>query len=186
MSDNCLIVIDMQNDFLDRLGDGRRTALIENTNRLIDCFRQSGCPVVWVKQVLSSDFSDAPLNIKDRRIPVVLDGTPGADIDRDLACDDSDIVVIKKRYSAFFRSNLEQILTDIAPEQITLAGINTHACVRATAIDAFQLDMRVLLATDCLASHDPAHGQISVAYMDGNIALAKDNAQLAELIREAV
>ena len=180
MTSNCLIVIDMQNDFLKRLEDDTLAALILNTNQLIDAFRASGCPVIWVQQLLSPDLSDAPLFIRDRRISVVVEGTQGAKIHPDLARHDDDTVVIKKRYSAFFETNLQQILSDLGPEQITLAGVNTHACVRTTAIDAYQRDMRVLLASDCLASHNAEHGRISMAYMDGNIGLALTNAKIID------
>lgn len=180
MTSNCLIVIDMQNDFLERLGDDNRAGLIRKTNQLIDLFRGSGCPVIWVQQLLSSDLSDAPLLLRDRRISVVIDGTSGAKIHSDLVRNAEDTVVIKKRYSAFFGTDLEQILRDLAPERVTLAGVNTHACVRATAIDAYQRDMRVLLASDCLASHDPEHGRISMAYMDRNIAVAMTNDQISD------
>ena len=180
MTRNCLIVIDMQNDFLERLQDDTRAALILNTNQLIGVFRASGCPVIWVQQLLSPDLGDAPLYIRDGRISVVIDGTPGAQIHSDLARQDEDAVVIKKRYSAFFETNLQRILSDLVPEQITLAGVNTHACVRTTAIDAYQRDMRVLLASDCLASHDPEHGRISMAYMDGNIGMALTNDKIID------
>jgi nicotinamidase-related amidase len=180
MTRNCLIVIDMQNDFLERLEDDTRAALILNTNQLIDVFRASGCPVIWVQQLLSPDLSDAPLFIRDGRISVVIEGTPGAQIHPDLARHDEDTLVIKKRYSAFFETNLQQILSDLAPEQITLAGVNTHACVRTTAIDAYQRDMRVLLASDCLASHNAEHGRISMAYMDGNIGMALTNDRIID------
>ena len=180
MRRNCLIVIDMQNDFLERLEDDALAALILNTNQLIDVFRASGCPVIWVRQLLSPDLSDAPLLMRDARKSVVIDGTPGAEIHPDLARHDEDTVVVKKRFSAFFGTKLEQILGDLAPEQITLAGVDTHACVRTTAIDAYQRDMRVLLASDCLASHDPEHGRISMAYMDRNIAMAVTNDQVLD------
>jgi nicotinamidase-related amidase len=180
MITNCLIVIDMQNDFLEKLEVGDHARLILNTNQLIDVFRVAGCPVIWVQQLLSRDLSDAPLLIRDRGISVVIDGTPGARIHSDLARNADDTVVIKKRYSAFFGTDLEEILRDLAPERVTLAGVNTHACVRATAIDAYQRDIRVLLASDCLASHDPEHGRISMAYMDRNIALAMTNKQIAD------
>jgi nicotinamidase-related amidase len=170
----------MQNDFLERLEDDTRAALILNTNQLIDVFRASGCPVIWVQQLLSPDLSDAPLFIRDGRISVVIEGTPGAQIHPDLARHDEDTLVIKKRYSAFFETNLQQILSDLAPEQITLAGVNTHACVRTTAIDAYQRDMRVLLASDCLASHNAEHGRISMAYMDGNIGMALTNDRIID------
>lgn len=180
MTRNCLIVIDMQNDFLERLEDDTRAALILNTNQVIDVFRASGCPVIWVQQLLSPDLSDAPLSIRDGRKSVVIEGTPGAQIHLDLARHDEDTVVVKRRYSAFFETNLQQILSDLAPEQITLAGVNTHACVRTTAIDAYQRDMRVLLASDCLASHNAEHGRISMEYMDGNIGMALTNDKIID------
>ena len=183
MAENCLIVIDLQNDFLDRLEANTRASLIANTNQLIETFRERHCPVIWIRQLLSPDLNDAPLLIKDRQIAVVIDGTPGAEIDAELDRRDDDHVVTKKRYSAFFGTNLGQTLRDLDPERITLAGVNTHACVRSTAIDAYQRDMRVLLASDCLASYDPTHGRISMAYMDGNIARAMSNHQIRNVMR---
>ncbi len=179
---NCLIVIDMQNDFLERLEDDRRAKLILNTNQLIDHFRASDCPVIWIQQLLSPDLSDAPLLARDRRISVVIDGTSGAEIHADLSRHDDDTVVTKKRYSAFFGTNLEHVLNELAPKQVTLAGINTHACVRTTAIDAYQRDFRVVLASDCLATYDPEHGRVSMAYMDRNIAVAMTNDQISDEI----
>ena len=180
MTRNCLIVIDMQNDFLDRLEVDNLAGLILNTNRLIDLFRASDCPVIWIQQILSPDLSDAPLLMRSRRVPVAIDGTSGARIHADLARVDEDAVVVKKRYSAFFGTNLEQILSDLAPERITLAGVDAHACVRTTAIDAYQRDIRVVLASDCITSHDPEHGRISMAYMGRNIALAMTNDQISD------
>lgn len=182
MTRNCLIVIDVQNDFLDRLEDDCRAGLILKTNQLIDLFRASGGPVIWVQQLLSSDLSDAPLQIKDRRISVVIDGTAGAEIHSDFARDEEDTVIVKKRYSAFFGTRLEQVLGDLDPDQVTLAGVNTHACVRTTAIDAYQRDMRVILASECIGSYDPEHARMSMAYMDKRIAVAMTNEQIAALM----
>lgn len=179
MARNCLIVIDMQNDFLERLEDDSRARLILKTNQLIDIFRASGCPVIWVQQSFSPDLSDAFLEMRDRQISVVIDGTAGAEIHSDLARSDEDTVLTKKRYSAFFGTNLEQILCDLAPDHVTLAGINTHACIRTTAIDAYQRDMRVLLASECIDSYDLEHARISMAYMDKKIAAAMTNEQIS-------
>jgi nicotinamidase-related amidase len=180
MTPNCLIIIDMQNDFLDRLGADKRADLIRNTNQLIDIFRTSDCPVIWVQQLMSPDLSDAPLLMRDRQISVVIDGTRGAEIHSDLSRHHEDSVVIKKRYSAFFDTNLGQLLNELAPQRVTVAGVNTHACVRTTAIDAYQRDHRVLLASECLASYDPEHGRVSMGYMDGRIAVAMTNEQISD------
>ena len=56
--------------------------------------------------------------------------------------------------------------------------MNTHACIRMTAIDAYQRDMRVVLATECIDSHDEEHARISLCYMDGKIASVMTNAQI--------
>lgn len=180
MMRNCLIVIDMQNDFLDRLEDDSRARLISKTNQLIGIFRASGCPVIWVQQVFRSDLSDAFLEMRDRRVSTVIEGTAGAAINSDLARHDEDTVVVKKRYSAFFGTHLEQILSELAPDRVTLAGVNTHACIRTTAIDAYQRDIRVLLASECIDSHDAEHARISMAYMDKKIAVAVTNEQISD------
>jgi nicotinamidase-related amidase len=180
MTPNCLIIIDMQNDFLDRLRDDKRADLIRKTNQLIDIFRTSDCPVIWVQQLISPDLSDAPLLMRDRQISAVIEGTGGAEIHSDLSRHHEDSVVTKKRYSAFFGTGVGQLLDELAPQRVTLAGVNTHACVRTTAIDAYQRDLRVLLASECLASYDPEHGRVSMTYMDGRIAVAMTNEQISD------
>ena len=180
---HCLIVIDMQNDFLERLEEGRRVHLISKTNQLIEIFRASGCPVIWVTTSFRPDLSDAFLEMRDRQISVVIDGTVGAEIHSDLERSKEDAVILKKRYSAFFGTDLEQLLSDLGPAQVTLAGVNTHACVRSTAIDAYQRDRRVVLASECIDSHDPEHARISLAYMDNKIAVALTNDEISDRMK---
>ena len=58
---------------------------------------------------------------------------------------------------------------------LVIAGINTHACVRMAAIDAYQRDMRVILAAEATGSYDEEHALVSLGYMDGKIARVLDN-----------
>ncbi|MGA7401137.1 MAG: isochorismatase family protein, partial [Candidatus Sulfotelmatobacter sp.] len=60
----------------------------------------------------------------------------------------SDPVLIKKRYSAFYQTELDQLLHRLQPDAIILAGINTHACIRVTAIDAYQRDWETIVAAN--------------------------------------
>ena len=55
-------------------------------------------------------------------------------------------------------------------DTLVLAGINTHACVRMTAIDAYQRDLDVIIAREAVGSHDREHAAVSLRYMDGKIA----------------
>ncbi len=183
MTTNCLIIVDMQNDFLDRLEDEGLMKLLSNTNQLIDMFRASGSPVIWVRTLFNPDLSDAFLEMKDRQIAVAISGTRGAEIHSDLKPRNDDLFVDKKRYSAFFGTDLDRILGELSPDEITLAGVNTHACLRMTAIDAYQRDIRLLLASDCIDSLDAEHARISMQYMDNKIGIAMTNERLAERLQ---
>jgi isochorismate hydrolase len=76
---------------------------------------------------------------------------------------------------------LEKLLAQLGPDTLILAGINTHACIRTTAIDAYQRDWPVVLAGDCVDSYDQEHHAISLAYMKDKIAgvMSNDEIRLA-------
>ena len=175
MSGECLLVVDMLNDFLDKWEPEQRKNLINNTNLLIAQYRATGNPVIWITQAFSADLSDAFLVMRDNNISITIEGTSGAEIHADLHKIQSDITVLKKRYSAFYNTELEDILSKLNVERIALAGVNTHACVRMTAIDAYQRDIRVMIAEECVDSVEAEHGLISLEYMDGKIAAVLSN-----------
>jgi nicotinamidase-related amidase len=83
---------------------------------------------------------------------MVIAGTPGADPVPGLRTDGA-TVVIKTRDSAFFRTELEDLLSGI--ETIALAGVSTESCIATTAADAYARDLRVILVDEAVASIDP-------------------------------
>jgi len=85
---------------------------------------------------------------------------------------------VKKRYSAFFGTDLDRILRELRPKAIILAGINTHACVRVTAIDAYQRDFPVVLASECIGSYDQEHHAVTLRYLRGKIAMVMTNEEI--------
>ncbi|HEX8797454.1 MAG TPA: cysteine hydrolase [Terriglobales bacterium] len=111
-------------------------------------------------------------------IQITIKGTNGSQIASGLDVAPSDPVVVKKRYSAFFKTDLEHILQLLKPEELVLAGINTHACVRTTVIDAYQRDWKVIVASDCVDSYDREHHEISMKYMKDKIASIMTNEEV--------
>ena len=170
MTNRALVVIDLINDHLDRWDTDKATALISKTNTLVGAFRRSGLPVIWVREEFRPDLSDAFLEMRDNGIKIAIEGTHGAQFHPDLDWNSVDITIVKKRYSAFFRTGLEALLEDLGVGELVLCGINTHACVRMTAIDAYQRDLRVVLAEECVGSYSEEHALVSLAYMNGKIA----------------
>jgi isochorismate hydrolase len=65
--------------------------------------------------------------------------------------------------------------------RVVLAGVNTHACVRTTAIDAYQRDLDVAIALDCTASYDEEHHDVTLRYCSRTIATVAPAAVLLPL-----
>ena len=166
-----VIVIDMQNDFFDDATlRAARPELVESINELIRLARSKGWPIVWVRQEFAADLSDAFPIMRRRRILKTIENTPGSQLLDELDFQSTDHEIIKKRYSPFHETDLDELLRSLAIEQVVLAGINTHACVRMAAVDAYQRDYEVVIPKDCVSSYDIEHHDVTLRYLANSIA----------------
>jgi nicotinamidase-related amidase len=179
-----LIVVDMLNDFFERspVLAAQRSRLVASTNALVRAFRATGLPVVWVRQEFAPDLHDAFLDMRATNTSITIAGTAGCELLPELERLPADGVIVKKRYSAFFGTELDARLSSIRPDVLVIAGVNTHACVRMTAIDAYQRDYDVIIAADAVASNDPEHHDVTLRYLDGKIARVLPTADVVKLI----
>src|SRR5579864_3523719 len=173
-----LIVIDMQNDFgspggmFDRAGidiSGIRQA-IEPTKRAIAAARQQAIPIVYVKMGFRPDLSDAgppdsPNRTKHVRVHagktvqapdgsesrILIRGTWNTDIVSELSPLADDIVMYKHRFSAFFETELDDILKRLKAEYLIFTGCTTSVCVESTIRDAMFRNYSCVLLEDCTA-----------------------------------
>jgi nicotinamidase-related amidase len=173
-----LIVVDMLRDFFEGWELGRQERLVRSINEVVDLMRSFSRPVIWIRQEFEPDLRDAFPEMRSKGISITIKGTQGCQILPELAVAPSDIVIVKKRYSAFYRTTLDDTLAGLLPDAIILAGINTHACIRTTAIDAYQRDWPVILATDCIDSYDQEHHTISLRYMKDRVAAVMSNQEI--------
>lgn len=181
-----LIVIDMLNDFWINQDSARKESLVRSINELAAAMRTAGHSVIWVRQEFEADLSDAFREMREKHIHIAIKGTPGCQMLSELAVMPPDSVIVKKRYSAFFRTELDELLKALKPDSLVLAGINTHACIRMTAIDAYQRDWPVILAADCVDSYDRAHHDLSLRYMKDKIASVLTNAEIQQLLDRGI
>jgi nicotinamidase-related amidase len=177
-----LIVIDMLNDFLEKWERSDRDRLIDAINELVQIMRRASRPVIWVRQEFESDLSDAFLEMKVKSIHIAIKGTSGSQIDSQLKVSPSDIVMVKKRYSAFFGTDLDEKLQHLRPDGLIFAGINTHACIRTTAIDAYQRDWPFILASECIDSYDREHHHVTLKYMKDKLATLMTNREIDAML----
>ncbi len=179
MTNPALLVIDLLNDFLDSWPAASRDRLLQATNELIALVRAANHPIIWVRQEFEPDLRDAFAEMRAKETRSTIRGTHGALIASSLDVRVSDPMIIKKRYSAFFGTGLDRLLAELQLDSLIFAGINTHACIRTTAIDAYQRDWPVILAADCIDSYDREHHDISLRYMKDKIAAVLTNAEIA-------
>jgi len=177
-----LIVIDMMNDFLREWEPESRRQLVRSINDLAVRMHRHGVPVVWVRQEFDPDLRDAFPEMRAKGIRIAIKGTEGCELDAELAIGPTDPVIVKKRYSAFFGTDLDETLAQLDADAIILAGINTHACIRTTAIDAYQRDWPVVLALDCIDSYDREHHDVSLRYMRDKIVSAMTNQEIGDAL----
>ncbi len=172
---SALVVIDLLEDFFDAELwpdsplPGRRVELVKAVNRAAGRFRKAGQPVIWVRQEFKADLSDAFPHMRRSGKAYTIEGTPGAEFLAGLDVREGDPVVTKKRFSAFYGTDLEEVLKNLELRQVFLAGITTSWCVRSTATDAYQRDFEVVLLKECLGGFSDADHLRDLDAMDGYI-----------------
>jgi nicotinamidase-related amidase len=131
-------------------------AMLPRLNRLLVEARARGLPVVFAcDSFLAEDFI-----FRGRMHPHSLRGTPGARVVSDLVVESSDMVLEKRRFSAFFKTDLvktdlDQTLRTLGCDTIAVAGIATNVCVLTTVLDGLAHDFEVVWLEDCSAAHKP-------------------------------
>lgn len=178
-----LIIIDMQNDYFRQESlAAQQVDLADATNELIRLARERSCPIAWVVTQFAADLSDAFLEMRKKSVSTCIEGSEGARIIPALDPEPGDRTIVKKRFSAFCRTILDSVLRELEATHLILAGINTHACIRTSAIDAYQRDYEVILAHDCIGSYDREHHDISWRYMNGKIGTGLSNHEIGTLL----
>ena len=82
-----------------------------------------------------------------------LRGRPGSEVTELLDVQKGDVILPKRRFSAFFKTDLDQTLRTWGCDTIVVGGITTNVCVLMTAMDALCHDFKAILLEDCCAAH---------------------------------
>lgn len=163
----------------------RRASLVRAVNDLARFAGEIAAPVIWVRQEFAPDLSDAFLSMKQTGRRVTMAGTKGCRLLAEFEQTPGQHEIVKKRYSAFFKTELEALLESNACTHVVIGGVNSHACVRMTAIDAYQRDYPVLLAGEAIASYDEEFHRESMRYLEQSIGRVLGNAQLKQWLSKA-
>ncbi len=182
-----IIIIDMLKDSL----EGSRTTPIKEMgcaitpaiNALTAFARERSIPVIFsMDSFLPGDFIFGG-RMKNHSIR----GTVGARVTDLLIQSEGDIFSPKRRFSAFYKTDLDQTLRLFGVDTVVLGGISTHWCVLASAFDALSNDFQVVILEDCCASFSAGiHDRCLDIYRENPLfpllRVATSNALMAELL----
>lgn len=147
-----LIITDMVADFI-RL-DGplpvgeEGLKIIPRLQELIGICRNKSVPIVFSNDALMpNDFL-----FQSRMRPHGIRGTAGVEVIDELQPQSTDLIMQKRRLSAFFKTDLDITLREWGIDTIILGGVATEACVLSSAYDGISHDFKVIVLEDCCAS----------------------------------
>ncbi|MCF4138167.1 cysteine hydrolase [Streptomyces sp. Tue 6430] len=160
MASSALLVMDVQRDVVAIADDG--SGYLPRLRRAIDGARTAGVPVIYVMLVLRP--GDPEVGPRNRvmtnvvRAGLFREGAPGTEIHPDVAPRQGDVVVTKRRGSAFSGSDLDLVLRARGVDSLVLTGIATSAVVLSTLWHALDLDFGLtVLADGCLDTDPEVH-----------------------------
>lgn len=165
-----LLVIDMQNGFVEPdspLCVAMARFTIPALQRTIDQTRKLKIPICWIGRCHGADGSDMESFRKKRleqekRLDLFAPEGKGIQMAQGLELQAEDWMVWKTRFSAFFKTDLDQRLREAGIKTLLVAGTQTPNCVRHTAMDALQLDYEVFVLADCTSSQTEAIQQANL------------------------
>ena len=187
---SALLVIDIQQeDFIEmKENDIENPAwdCIRNAKRVLDVFRKNGLPVIQVKEVHRADLTDIGRELDGSEGIHCLETSPYTDYAKLTYPTEGEYRITKRRYSAFFGTDLEILLKGLHVDTLYLIGGLTDVCIHYTAADAHQHDYYIKVVIDAVAgssreAHEYALKAIQYLQRDALVTTADvESAQISD------
>ena len=180
-----VLVVDMLNDFCKPGGAmvlPGYERLVEPQRRLIAAARDAGVPVLWIIDSHRTGLRRDREFLK--RTPHCAEGSWGAQVIDDLGPRDDELRIPKRRYSAFFQTDLDLTLKDMEITQIVIFGVVTNICVRSTVHDAFFNGYQVVVPHDCCAATGAREQASSLYDIATHFGLVADSSDVGLALAE--
>ena len=184
MTRTALIVVDMQNSFLHPRGENYYPAapeVVQPVSELIAAADAGGAILVHAREGHRKGFAD----YEQIRLPrhcvtgdfsaAYFDGFGPAGRARE-------IEIVKRRYSAFFATELALFLHEQEVRRVVICGVKTNVCIRATATDAFANGFEVSVVSEATNSNRPHLADASLEDINRYIGKVVTLAQAKDLL----
>jgi nicotinamidase-related amidase len=154
-------------------GAGRHARI----RRVIGAARAAAVPVVFIQEVHKPSLLDFGRELDGLEGVHCLEGDVSTELAEGFEPLADEYLIRKRRYSAFFATELSLVLKSYGAETLILLGTLTDVCVHYTFVDAHQHDYHCRVVTDCVGGSSlPAHDAAlaAMAYLQRDCLLTSD------------
>jgi nicotinamidase-related amidase len=154
-----VLVMDYQAGIVGNFAGSDQAGLLERAQSVITASRTAGIVVIYVVIGFRAGYPDiSPRNAAFsgvKQMGIFTPGDPNAEVHSAVAPHQGDILVTKRRVSAFAGSDLELVLRSKGIETLVLMGIATSGVVLSTLRQAADSDYGIIVLSNCCADRDP-------------------------------
>ena len=143
---SALLVIDMQCYFT-----SIAQPILGNVISIIECFRANKGKILFTRHGHRDPKTDGGM-LGRWWGDLISYGSEEWELIDELHVQAGDTIIDKKRYSAFFNTELDDLLRNAGIEDLVITGVLTNCCCETTARDAFMRDYRVFFVADATAA----------------------------------
>ena len=174
-----LHVLDMQNDILGFQPDKAKVQeVVATIGHMASWARKAKIPVIYSRVAYRSTYIDTLPQLPAIKEYRMLDETQsGSAVIDELAPQDGDIVIVKRRINAFYNTDLELVLRALKVNTLLYTGISTARVVESTARAASDRDFRNIVVSDACSADTPEKHQNaldSIADFFGEVTSAQE------------
>ena len=154
---------------------------LPGTIELYKTARESGVPIVHVTydmRIETDPRNINPTNRKRRQPDLNL-----YRIKEELAPGDGELVVYKKRASAFFGTPLSAFLNELKVDSLIMVGESTSGCLRSSVVEAWSFGYPIVVVGECSFDRHTLSHDVSLLDMHLKYATVVDLAEALKMIR---
>lgn len=151
---SALMVLDVQKYFTDINSHAfvpSSIAIIQNINKIIECFYNNNQPIIFTKHFNSDNDTNMMNKWWNKRLEKE---SEYFDLDESIILNSNSIVIEKEHYDAFHETNLDIILKELKVDTLHVCGLMTHLCCETTIRSAFVRGYKTFFVFDATASYN--------------------------------
>ena len=184
LASTALVLIDLQKGILSTpTAPHSADTVVANSRKLADRFRAAKAPVVLVTVGWSPDGGDGMKQAVDQP-----NNRPGgfpadfAELVEGVGRQDSDILIRKRQWGAFYGTELDLQLRRRRIETVVLGGVATNLGVESTARSAWEHGYTVVFAEDATSSYDAYMHAFAFEKIFPRLGLRRSTDQILKMI----